>query len=71
MKQEDAVQVRKQKQHGDFNIKQLLYLEKYHSQCAAKTSMVNKTEVSDAVVLEVELQTGPNLLHILAKKLAQ
>lgn len=32
MKQEDAVQVRKQKQHGDFNIKQLLYLEKYHSQ---------------------------------------
>ena len=38
--------------------------------CAAKTSMVNRTEVSDAV-LAVELQIGPNLLHILAKKLVQ
>uniref|UniRef100_A0A8C2N5V4 protein-tyrosine-phosphatase n=1 Tax=Cricetulus griseus TaxID=10029 RepID=A0A8C2N5V4_CRIGR len=30
MKYEDAVQFIRQKQHGDFNSKQLLYLEKYH-----------------------------------------
>ena len=72
MKPEDAVQIRKQKQHGACNIKQLRYLENITLKrvCAAKTSVVNRTEVSDAV-LEVELQTGPNLLHTLAKKLVQ
>lgn len=72
MKPEDAVQIRKQKQHGACNIKQLLYLENITLKhvCAVKTSAVNRTEVSD-VVLEVELQTGPNLLHTLAKKLVQ
>lgn len=31
MKHEDAVKIVRQKQHGAFNIKQLVYLEKYHS----------------------------------------
>lgn len=64
VKHEDAVQIRKQKQHGVCNIKQLLYLENITLKrvYAAKTSMVNRTEVSDAV-LEVEFHIGPNLLH--------
>ncbi|OWK04777.1 hypothetical protein Celaphus_00002412, partial [Cervus elaphus hippelaphus] len=46
MKHEDAVQIRKQKQHGVCNIKQLLYLENITLKrvYAAKTSMVNRTE---------------------------
>lgn len=75
MKYEDTAQFMRQKRCGAFDSKQLLCLDKYCPKmwmwfkipmATETTVLFNKTGMPDAIALEVELKTGPNMLFILA-----